>query len=186
MRMALLQFAGVALLTLAVPLRSAALQGSYEAAVTRIPVKLTERLSSQDARTGDAFVFDTTSSVATDGMFLAAGTHGHGVVVAARSARGPRPGQLRLEARSLELPGGGSLAVGLEPGQLDRTLTGDVRGFTVPIAGAPVLVGGNRSTNVVYEKGTPFVVVAPPPATPPPDSAPAPLSTKGEAQSSAG
>ena len=147
------------------------MEGSYAAVTTRIPVKLAQRLSSQDARAGETFGFDTTSSVMVDGAFLASGTHGRGVVVAARSGRGPKPGLLELAARSLDLPDGTTLPVGLEPGQLDRRLSGDARGFAVPIGATPVYVGGDRSTNIVYERGTPFVVVAPPPPTPAPSPA---------------
>jgi len=145
-----------------------ALEGTYSAVVTRIAVKLVDRISSQDARVGDIFRFDTTSSVALDGLFLPAGTHGRGVVIAARPARGPQPGELRLAARSIDVPGGGTMPVGLERGRLDRRLSGDVRGFTVPVGGRPVYVGADRATNVVYERGTEFVVIAPPPASPEP------------------
>jgi hypothetical protein len=162
---------GLAALTLP---RSAAvaLEGDYEASVTLIAVKLTTRLSSQDAVAGDSFGFDTTSSVQLEGQFLPAGSHGHGVVVAARPAHGPQPGMLTLEARSLDVPGAKPVAVGLAPGQLAIVMAGDRRSFPVAAAGAaPILLGGSRVTNVVYEKGTPFTVVAPPPL--PPDPAPA-------------
>jgi hypothetical protein len=52
---------------------------------------------------------------------------------------------------------------------LATVLTGDRRSFPAPGPGAaPILLGGNRTTNIVYEKGTAFTVVAPPPATPAP------------------
>lgn len=152
-----------------------ALEGEYESVTTRIPVKLTMRLSSQDAVTGQHFGFDTTSSVQLEGQFLPSGTHGHGLVIAARPARGPHPGALVVEARSLDLPDGRAAAVGLAPGALDVSLTGDRRSFPVPAVGAaPILLGGSRVTNVVYEKGTAFTVVAPPPPTAPPAPADSP------------
>lgn len=150
---------------------AAALQGLYGGSVTRIEVELTQRLSSQDARAGEVFGFDTTSSVALDGYFLSAGTHGHGVVLSARSARGPQPGALVLAARSIDIPGGATLPVGLAPGQLDRRIEGDVRGFPVAIGSVPVMVGGERPTNVVYERGTIFTVISPPPPSPVPTTA---------------
>jgi hypothetical protein len=138
----------------------------------RVQVRLTERLSSQDARAGDVFHFDTTSSVLIAGRFLPAETHGHGVVIAARAGRGPQPGRLVLAARSLDPSDGEPVEVGLEPGQLARTIDRDARGFTVPIGTEPLYVGTSRQTNVVYEKGTLFYVDAPPPpgsdASPPP------------------
>lgn len=146
-----------------------AIEGPYASNVVHIPVHLTERLSSQDAKTGDTFGFDTSSSAEVEGEFLAAGTHGRGVVVFAKPARGPQPGVLTLEVRTIDLPDGKALAVGLDPGQLDRRITGDVRsypGATVETGGVPI--GGPRSTNIVYEKGTAFTIVAPPPPTPEP------------------
>ncbi len=125
-------------------------------------MKLGDRLSSQEAKAGDTFGFETTSSAAVDGVFLSAGTHGHGFVLAARAARGPLPGVLRLAARTLELPDGSTLPIALEPGSLERTLT-TPHGVRVPVGGAQVYVGPDHSTNVVFERGTPFTVVAPPP-----------------------
>lgn len=152
-----------------------ALEGAYESVTTRIPVKLTVRLSSQDAVAGQPFFFDTTSSVQLEGQFLPAGSHGRGVVISSRAARGPHPGALVVEARSLDLPDGRSAAVGLAPGALAVVLSGDRRSFPVPAVGAaPIVLGGSRVTNVVYEKGTPFAVIAPPPETPAPADSSAP------------
>jgi hypothetical protein len=147
-----------------------AIEGPYVATVVRIPVHLTERLSSQDAKTGDTFGFDTSSSSEVDGQFLPAESHGRGVVVFAKPARGPQPGVLTLEVRTLDLPDGKKLAVGLDPGQLDRRITGDVRQATgASAAGVPFSIGGSHETNVVYEKGTEFTIRTPPPPTPEPD-----------------
>jgi hypothetical protein len=147
-----------------------AIEGPYVANVVHIPVHLTERLSSQDAKTGDTFGFDTSSSVEIGGQFLPAESHGRGVVVYAKAARGPQPGVLTLEVQTLDLPDGKKLAVGLEPGQLDRRIEGDVRQSPGGNAGGvPFSVGGSRATNIVYEKGTSFTVTAPPPPTPEPD-----------------
>ncbi len=125
-----------------------ALDGEYQAVVTRIAVKLTQRLSSRDARVGESFAFDTASSVAVDGYFLAAGTHGRGVVIAVRQARGAQPGSLELAAQSIDLPRDGTLAVGLESGQL------------VPKTSVR---GAANSGDLVFDRGTPFIVVTPPP-----------------------
>lgn len=147
---------GIAALSLAGARPAPAIEGDYEAAVTRVPCKLTERLSSQDAKSGDRFAFDTTSSSEINRLFLPAGTHGHGFVRRAEPGHGAQPGVLALEARSLDLPDGEEIAVGLEPGQLDR----------------PVARSGVREATVVYEKGTAFNVTAPPPATPAPGRPP--------------
>jgi hypothetical protein len=154
------------LAALALVLPAAAMNGSFEAAATRIQVRLLDQISSQDANAGDIFHFDTTSSVMIAGRFFPAETHGHGVVVAARSGRGPQPGSLVLAARSLDPADGEPVEVGLEPGQLSRTLEHDARGFTVPVGTEPVYVGTPRITNIAYEKGTLFYVDAPPPPSP--------------------
>ncbi len=121
---------------------AAAMNGSFENAATRIQVRLVERLSAQNATAGDVFRFETTSSVMIAGRFFPAETRGHGVVVAAHPSRGQQPGRLVLAARSLDPATGDPVEVGLEPGELSRTLA--------------------------YEKGTLFFVEAPPPATPAP------------------
>ncbi len=160
--------AAAGLVSASAPAPVVAMGGLYENAATRIEVRLTERVSSQDAKAGDIFHFDTTSSVLIAGRFLPAETHGHGVVLEARSGRGPQPGRLVLAARSLDPSDGEAVEVGLEPGQLGRTIDRDVRGFTVPVGSEPVYVGTSRQTNIVYEKGTRFFVDAPPPPSPPP------------------
>jgi hypothetical protein len=125
---------------LAVAAPASAMNGPYEAATTRIQVRLVERVSAQSAKAGDVFHFDTTSSVMVAGRFFPAETHGHGVVVAARAGGRAQAGRLVLAARSLDPTGGESVEVGLEPGQLSRTLA--------------------------FEKGTLFYVDAPPPPSP--------------------
>jgi len=148
------------------------MQGPFADNVVRIPVRLAERISSQDARSGDTFDFDTTSSVEIQGEFLPAQSHGHGVVVRARSAKGPVPGILVLEARTLDLPDGKPLAVGLAEGSLDRSISRDVRSYPGnpgSVEHVPFDIGGSKGTNIVYEKGTAFTVVAPPPPTPGPE-----------------
>ncbi len=157
---------GVCAVLLASARPAPAIEGDYEAAVTRIPCKLTERLSSQDLKTGDHFGFDTTSSAEINAVFLPTGTHGHGIVVAVEAGRGQRPGNLVLDARTLDMPDGKRLAVGLESGQLDRRLA---RGGAVSGGAGALFVGNARETNLIYERGTAFVVTAPPPATPAPE-----------------
>lgn len=143
-----------------------AIEGTYEATTTRIPVKLTERLSSQDLKTGDTFGFDTTSSSLVDGAFLPARTHGHGVVLAVRSGHGPQPGVLKLAARNLDAPSGDTIPVALEVGALAQELKGDYRDAPGGGGVGAVRLGALRTTNIVYEKGTSFFVVAPPPPGP--------------------
>jgi len=123
-------------LTLAPP-SARAMNGPYERAVTRVEVRLTQRLSARDARPGDLFTFDTTSSILIAGRFLPADTHGHGVVLAIRPGRSPQAARLSLAARSLDPSDGEPVEVGLEPGEL--------------------------AASADYDKGTRFFVDAPPP-----------------------
>jgi hypothetical protein len=147
-----------------------AITGPYAANVVHIPARLNERLSSQDAKSGDTFTFDTTASAEVEGEFLPARSHGRGVVILAKPARGPQPGVLELEAQTLDMPDGTKLEVGLEPGQLDEHIVGDVRRYPGgAMNGTPFSIGSSGETNVVYEKGTAFTVVAPPPPTPAPE-----------------
>ncbi len=128
--------------TFAAPAASTAVEGSFEDVSTRIAVKLDERLSSADEKKGDIFYFELTGSVILDGIALGAGTRGHGVVTDVASDPGAKRGVLILEARSIDAAGQ-HFPVGLAPGSLDD--------------------------NVVYEKGTAFFVISPPPQTPEPD-----------------
>ena len=154
----------------ALPVVSPAVEGTFEDVSTRIAVKLDDRLSSQDNEAGDIFHFELTSSVILDGLALGAGTRGHGVVRAVESGAGPKHGSLTLEARSIDLADGEHFAVGLASGSLDKRLSRESRGFSMPIgAAAPIYVGASRDNNVVYEKGTAFFVISPPPETPEPD-----------------
>jgi hypothetical protein len=128
--------------TFAAPAASTAVEGSFEDVSTRIAVKLDDRLSSEDDKKGDVFRFELTGSVILDGIALGAGTRGHGVVTDVAPAAPPKQGLLTLEARSIDAAGQ-HFPVGLAPGSLDG--------------------------RVVYEKGTAFFVISPPPQTPPPD-----------------
>ncbi len=145
----------------------------FGAEPTRVAVKLDERLSSQDNKVGDVFTFELTGSAMVDGLALAAGTRGHGVVVAVASGEGPKHGFLTLAAQSIDPAGASPIPVALAPGSLDRTLSRELRGFSLPVGRAvPLYVGSSRDNNVVYEKGTAFTVVAPPPPTPEPAASP--------------
>jgi hypothetical protein len=138
-----------------------------------IPIRLTERISSQEAATGQRFGYETTAAVDVDGVRIPAKTPGVGVVAYARSGRGPEPGKLRLAATELHLANGKTLAVGFEESEAGTVSAADsahAAGLSMPSSIGTVVVGGiARGNNVVYEKGTRFTVLAPPPATPPPD-----------------
>ena len=118
-----------------------AMDGLFESAAARIEVRLVERLSSRDARAGDVFHFDTTASALVAAPFLSgrhARTRSRRRGASGGAAR--QPGRLVLAARSLDPSDAAPVEVGFEPGRAARTIDGDA----------------------VYEKGTLFVVDAPP------------------------
>ena len=137
----------------------------------RVAVRLLDRLSSQDASTGDKFAFETTLATDVNGHEVPSGTRGVGEVLEAHSARGARPGVLRVAVRELDPAGAPPIPVALAPGALDVHL--DPREPAIGSgSGVAVLGVGGRSaqTNVVYERGTGFnvVVTAAPAAAPTP------------------
>jgi hypothetical protein len=142
-----------------------------------VPVRLTERISSQDATAGQTFGYETTAAVTVDGIRIPAKTPGTGVVAFASSGRGPVPGRLRLAAVALHLANGSAIAVGFEESEAGTVSAADsahAAGVAVPSAIGTIVVGGIvRGNNVVYEKGTRFTLLAPPPATPEPEPDPA-------------
>ncbi len=166
---------GLALgLALAAP--AGALENTFEMGPggTPVTVRLTERISSQDATTGQTFGFETTAPVTVDDVRIPAKTPGTGVVVYVRSGRGPQPGKLRLAAIELRLENGKTIPVGLEEQEAGTVSAADsahAAGLAVPSAVGTIVLGGiTRGNNVVYEKGTRFTLLAPPPATPAPET----------------
>ena len=157
---------------------ASALENTFETGPggTPVTVRLTERISSQDATAGQSFGFETTAAVTVDGARIPARTPGTGVVVYVRSGRGPQPGKLRLAALALRLENGKTIAVGLEEQEAGTVSAADsahVSGLAVPSAVGTIVLGGiTRGNNVVYEKGTRFTLLAPPPATPAPEAEP--------------
>ncbi len=141
-----------------------------------IAVRLTERLSSQEATAGQHFGFATTKDVTVNGADVPSGTPGDGVVVLAQSGRGRNPGKLELAVRALHLHDGRTILVGLALSEAGAKNADDAPGparFALPtIVGAVVFGGVTRDNNVVYEKGTTFTVIVPPQATAQPAPSP--------------
>ena len=166
----------LALIAIAFAAPASALENTFETGPggVVIPIRLTERISSQEAATGQSFGYETTAAADVDGVRIPARTRGTGVVTYARSGRGPEPGKLRLAATALLLANGKTLAVGFaesEAGTVSAADSARAAGLSLPSTIGTVVVGGiSRGNNVVYERGTRFTVIAPPPATPPPES----------------
>lgn len=116
----------------------------------RIPVKFDQRISSQDATSGQTFRFETTKEMDVGSLTLPSGTPGQGVIELAESHRGSRGGRLELSADHLELRDGRAIAVALP----------EDAGSPV-VAGAVVVLGGGDlgGDNIVLDKNETFVVV---------------------------
>ncbi len=144
----------------------------------RIPVRLSERLTSQEATPGQHFGFETTIEAIVNGVDIPSGSPGDGIVVVAQSGRGRNPGKLQVAAIDVRPHGGKPIAVGLAPNQArtkDASDAPHARTLTVPtVVGTLVFGDITRDTNVVYEEGMRFIVIAPPPPTvlPQPSAAP--------------
>jgi len=125
----------------------------------RIEVRMDQRLSSQDARTGDVFSFETTRDFTVGAHDVKKGARGYGVVELALSRGKNRSGQLDLSARAIDLGNGAALAVALPRDENDKT----------PVYGTVVQLYGNTDDdNVVIDKGYSFAVITTVPETPEP------------------
>jgi hypothetical protein len=115
----------------------------------RIPAKFDERISSQEATTGQSFRFETTMPTEIGDLTIPSGTPGRGSVEFAAARRGEHGGRLEIAVDRLDLRDGRSVAVTL-PLESER-----------PVRGAVIVFGGEDlgSENVVLEKGETFVVV---------------------------
>ncbi len=144
---------------------------------TVVHVRLTERLSSQDAQSGQKFGFETTAPVTIAGKVVPSGTPGDGVVAFAESARGRRPGRMRLRVVDLRPAGRAPIAVRLPDDEAGTVSAADTRGrsgLSIPAGGTTIVVGGiTADSNVIYEKGRSFAVLVPDAQTSP-EPAPAP------------
>lgn len=142
---------------------------------SRIPVALTKQISSSTAHVGDSFTFATTKAVTLGTLTLPKGTPGHGRLADVRPAQGKTNGELALQVDSLDLPGGNTVWVNIDPSKPPHGHYADKhnRAVFLPL---PILIGGSVTTtttgNMILEQGTPFTVV-----TILPRSIPAPLLT---------
>jgi hypothetical protein len=132
-----------------------------------IPVKMDERISSQEAITGQPFHFEVTDDTDVGSIKVRSGTPGIGTVELAESHRGVRGGRLEVTVDHLQLRDGRAISVVLPP---DPDTPGDT--------GVVVVLGGKLGgDNVVLEKGAGFVVVTGAPPTPLPIPTALPSST---------
>jgi hypothetical protein len=140
-----------------------------------IPVALTQTLTSQSSHVGDPFTFVTTKAVTLGTITLPKGTPGHGRLAVVQPADGKNPGQLGLQADSLDLPDGDTVWVNIDASKPPKGHLANKH--TKPIfLPLPVGFGGGYRTtssgNMILDSGTTFSVV-----TIAPRAAPAALMT---------
>jgi hypothetical protein len=143
-----------------------------------IPVKLTERVSSANAKAGQRFAFATTREVTIGDADVPAGTPGHGIVSEAKAARWDRAGKLSLEVQTIDLSDGRTIAVAAAraPSAEKRgapkmpSLGSEIVALPLPVHGI-VLLGSAvellRGRDVIFEPGTTFFVVPAVPSSAP-------------------
>ena len=138
----------------------------------RVAVRLTQTLSSQREHVGGTFGFVTTRDETLGATRLSAGTPGHGRIAIVSAAHDHVPGALSLQADSLDLPDGRTIAVNVDP---TRPLRGRFADVKTHVALLPILFGivrTTRSGDLVLDAGTRFDVI-----TTTPRSVPTPLLT---------
>ncbi len=141
----------------------------------RIAVELTDRLTSLTAHVGDTFAFKTARDVRLGDLAIPAGSAGHGRIAVVTPAHDRVNGTMALQADSIDLPGGTTVWVNVDPANAIR---GHYSDRHTRIAIVPLLVGivptarTRVDGNLILEPGTPFTVV-----TIAPRSSPAPLVT---------
>jgi hypothetical protein len=134
-----------------------------------VPARLTERISSQDAQTGQVFHFETAARVRVGAIDVPERTPGQGVVTQAESARGAKPGKLSLRVVSIDLADGRAIPVGPAPdASPPPAAKRHLIVVPVPIGGLLLFGVGGQSTNVVLERGTALQIVTASPPTPAP------------------
>lgn len=137
-----------------------------------IPVRLTERVSSSDAKAGQRFTFATIHEATLGDVQVPAGTHGHGVVAEAKAARWDQAGTLTLEVQSLDLPDGRSLPVNVpaDSSPAPKRDAPKIPSLSTGLVPLPVVLHGIvllgsaaqllHGRNVTFESGTTFSIVA--------------------------
>jgi hypothetical protein len=146
----------------------------YPAGVT-IDVALSVPVTSETAKVGDTFSFNTTKTVKLGDIDVPAGTPGHGRLAVVVPAAGDQNGALSLQADSIDPPAGPTIWVNVDLAVTPRghysKQTKRLYVLPLPIGILPVVT--NRSQgNLVLDIGTAFRVI-----TIAPRRAPAPLLT---------
>lgn len=163
-------------------------QPSPAASSVTIPVRLTERVSSSDAKAGQRFTFATLHEATVGDVQVPAGTHGHGIVAEARAARWDQAGKITLEVQSLDLPDGRSLPVNVptDASTAPKRDAPKVPSLSTGLVPLPLVLHGIvllgsavqllHGRNATFESGTTFSIVASPTAASPTAASPMPSS----------
>ncbi len=165
----------VALVASAAAVSSAGAESPTVPADVRIPVEVTEQITSQSAHVGDTFLFKTTKDEKLGDVVVPSGSPGHGRIAVVTPAQDRQNGTMALQADSIDLPGGRTIWVNVDNSKAMRGHLSDrhthYKVVPLPIGIVPIsktVVNGN----MVVEPGTPFLVL-----TTLPRLSPAPLVT---------
>jgi len=171
---ALLAIAAAAAASAQTPLPAPAPAAGYPAGVT-IDVALSVAVTSETAKVGDTFSFNTTQAVKLGDIDLPAGTPGHGRLAVVVPAQGDQNGSLSLQADSIDPPSGPTIWVNVDLAVTPRghysKQSRRVYVLPLPIGILPVVTNKSQG-NLVLDTGTAFRVI-----TTPPRREPAPLLT---------
>lgn len=136
---------------------------------TAVAVQTIDAVSSDTAKAGDYFRFETLNSVtAGSRIVIPARTHGWGIVaIAAAAGRGGKVGTLVLETRYLEMPGHRKLGVVIDHNTSELQKNGasnNLPGYlgAIPVPGVGVAIGAfnyfHRGKDITVPKGTMFAI----------------------------
>lgn len=136
---------------------------------TVVAVQMMDTISSEDARPGDFFRFETVNAVTSGAaVVIPARTMGEGIVaVASPAGRDARPGTLVLEPRYLILPNGRHKDVVLNHntnGLVENGANDAIPGYlgAIPVPGVGLAIGAfnyfRKGKNIVVPRGTMFSV----------------------------
>jgi len=137
-------------------------------AEARIPVELTQQVTSLTGHVGDVFTFKTVKAQTLGATLVPAGTPGHGRIAVVTPAHATEHGTMSLQADSLDLPDGNTISVNVDTKAPIRGHLSDKHTHFVVV---PLLIGivpivrTTRSGNLVLDPGTRFSVVTTTPRT---------------------
>ncbi|GAC1567107.1 MAG: hypothetical protein NVS2B3_03520 [Vulcanimicrobiaceae bacterium] len=136
----------------------------------RIPVSLAAAVTSRTAHVGDPFAFKTTREVRLGDVIVPAGSPGAGRIAAVMPAHDRERGSMSLLTDAIELPGGRSISVNVDPATPLRGHYADRHTHVKLLFFIVALVPVSKTTldgDLVLDAGTSFDVTSAQPRTVP-------------------